>query len=407
MAVVSALRWAVMAPAFVLGLSTLFRPVHPSFGGMAQLAFLVAILVSVITSQDTYLSTVIFARILCPFALARSASLLNTPQKHKLVNAIVWTISFFVISSALVSGIHNDIFYPGGVSEVAGARIRLSGMTFHPNVLGYCAAFIICVSLFKVIFEKYEIVFRLFWLGLLAVALTVLHMTDSRTGVLATVVGVTVLLSMRYFAKAYRSGGIVPVILALVTGLALLSPLALALGYLSAGDAAAKYEGSNLARLTLWNTGWDFFMTYPVTGRGLGTTVDVTVAAGKGETGLPYFHSVLINYMATCGVIGAASVLWMIFETLYRVITFSNPFLISDPRFQRQEDILLFCKAAMVVTLVFAITEGALQGIYPTYLLFALSIGLLPRIATQPTTGGVGRVRPPIASPPTQRRASA
>lgn len=393
-AVLSALRWLVMVPAFILAFGGFSRL---NFSNLSQIVFLFAIFASVVAAPDVYWALICWVRVLCPFAIACSVLALKEDGRKYLYKGILFTFICFLIISFLGSFTHYATFYQGGSQDIDDSRLRLTGFTFHPNILGYISAVLICFGTMKLLVIKNTSGEKLFWSGVIVVSAYVLYEADSRTGMLSAFLGLGVLFLKKYLLDGARNdtlGFAISVVLVLATMAALVSPLLTALGIFSFHDDTARYELSTLARINLWNIGWSDFLQYPVAGIGLGTTITSQTTARFIETDLPYFHSVLINYLATTGVIGSLGVLMMIFVTEIKVFMARNSFPIGSAEFAQNEEQLQFCVTSMVVTLVFSITEGALQGIYPTFLMFFLSTVLLPNAGREKLVSRRAQINP-------------
>jgi O-antigen ligase len=373
----SAARWLIVAPAILLGVMAMFKP---AFGVVGQVIFIVTITISVFTSHDPYSSLVLWARIMCPFGIVRGCALLNDDERYSLVKWLLGTLAFFVVISAFSGLTHVATFYQGADSNIEGARFRLTGLTFHPNMLGYCAAILLCFGLIKVFAQDASRKERIFWVAMMIVSTSDLIRADSRTGQLAAAIGIVGLVFKKYFGGLIPSksaGVLISYLILVITLLALLAPLAVALDVVPTSIGTDRSQVSVLSRLALWATGWDYFLKYPIFGIGLGTKITIAITSTFKEQDLPYFHSALINSMATCGTIGAIGLIYLIFETEFVTLNHANPYVGGTREYRRENDIIYFAVTSMVVTLVFSITEGALQGYHPSYLFFFLATALL------------------------------
>ncbi|MCK1606584.1 O-antigen ligase family protein [Bradyrhizobium sp. 166] len=376
---VPALRWAIIV---LMCLVTPFISTHAVRRGWSIAWFVGMLGLTMVLNGALDVSFPIFARILSAGILAIFAATLPISQRAKLAQILLWAIAAVVAGSVLL------IFVaPERAFRVIGIeRERLYGLTPHPAVIGYLASLVATVFCSTALFTKRKTMPRLRDGAIAVVGVIAVVLADSRTGEIALVLalvgefGIMLLISWGAVSRSIALPWFLFVI-AIVVSTTL--PIAVASGVLPVLVHEDQYSGSTSSRLQIWKLGLSDFDSNMAIGNGLGTTFatdEIIADKGSGDKSLLfYYHSVLINYLAKSGIIGVLGLIAILFCAPYACLACARR--VARQRSASRDDVTLlhFTVTACIVTVVFASTEAALQNLYPSFLIFFLSITLPER----------------------------
>ncbi len=340
------------------------------------IAFVGAIGLTIPFSGALESSFPIFARILGAGVLAIFVGTLPFSQRIRVVRTLLFVIAALVICSLLLSFISPERAY-----RAMGIRPRLYGLTPHPAILSYLASLVATVFTSTALFTKARKMSRLRD-GLLAVlSAVVIVMADSRTGEIALPAALLCQMAAFRLVKSrvlLRSIRLPWLTFAGAMVVCASLPIAVATRAIPVSIEENQYAGSTQSRLAIWSLGLSDFEDNVIVGNGLGTAFIVD-DPNADKNFLLYYHSVLINYLAKTGLIGAAGFVVLLLSACYACLAYAQR-IARQRSFGESEMILLsFIVAACSVTVAFATVEAALQNIYPSFLIFFLSITLPSR----------------------------
>lgn len=378
---IPSLRWAL---AILMVCSIIGASLRGVRCGLPILLFIFAVSFTIVLNHSAGLSVPIWARVFGAGVFAIFAGSLGMPSRLKLLRGVRRSCLAVVIGS-LAYG----LAAPGSAFHLIGLdRNRLYGLTSHPAILGYFGALVTCWYLDSAFRTGRRRSLRALDLALAGSGLAVTVLADSRTAQLAIAVTIaSMILMARLIRKRLlrRSITLAWVIGSLLTLAALAYPIALATNTLSAPETDRRYELSTMGRISIWSQGIGDFEKSPVTGTGIGTRF-WTYESRKLDDELFYFHSALINYLAQSGLIGTVPFIIMLLSAPYALLKCArrSALLYKFRAYSGFNDQLLaFSLTAFVVTITFATTEAALQNLYPSFLIFFLSIVLPNRAPLQ------------------------
>jgi len=353
-------RWTLLAPAII---------------------FLCIVTFPIPFAPNAVDSLPILIRIYSALLIAFAASALSDWRKAKLIRLIMTTMSLFVFLSLIVGKLGLPAAFSG--SDVLGtSRYRLTGLTWHPNVLGYISSLTMAWSVIRIA-GKNESGMSKFWLLSVTIAsMAAIVLADSRTAEIAVVLGVLAAFLRPFVARAGSTPlGRLLVIwsVIVITVLAYLSPIGAAFSMFGGNSSNSAYELSNLIRLSLWKSGIHQFYDHPAFGNGLGSLITAG-AMRYDQDDLRYYHSALINYLAKDGVLGGVGFLVLIIGSELRFLSALRVAALAKGGESRATSTLLdFSIVTIVVSVPFSAVEGCLQGVYPSFLLLFCAMSMLPQ----------------------------
>jgi len=187
------------------------------------------------------------------------------------------------------SSMSRDYFHVGG---------QLSGLTPHPNALGPLAAT-------ALVLELAPLGRRRLWLVHVAAAFTVLMLAQSRTALIAAVLGLMFLRSTHRSIRPMRW---------IAAGVAMVGTGALLLSPPLAGLMTQAFTGGDLqtlnGRTAVWRYAYNQFLADPIVGFGpnLFDTNGPEAAAGAFPTWAGQAHNQILQTLGETGVIGMVAV---------------------------------------------------------------------------------------------------
>ncbi|NBC37653.1 hypothetical protein GTZ99_13945 [Novosphingobium sp. FSY-8] len=286
-------------------------------------------------------------------------------EKINFVHVLMSAFGAVTLAS-LITGLLNVGDAYVGSESAADGRYRLQGITWHPGILGYAA----CMSAVWNLTELRSSLngtFKRFWaLCMIGVSITCLYMSDSRTGYIAIVLAALMLYLSKYFEiwarhhyEQYILKFVIPALI--VVGYSI--PIYVALVNFS---ELTVTDGTSALRTQAWIWGIRQFVDHPLMGAGMGAYASVRIGAYTED--LMYLHSAMINHIAHGGVMGLSAFLFLqysLYKSVFLRAASSNygsfSYRICSDR------IYSFKIIAFVVTLVYSVTEGALQGVYTSF----------------------------------------
>ncbi|MBV9064605.1 MAG: O-antigen ligase family protein [Methylobacteriaceae bacterium] len=292
-----------------------------------------------------------------------------------------WITGAFAISVCLLSLGHLDLSAQRAATGLAAVgRFRGTGITTHPNNFGFIAIIGSSFSLSLVLNGRRPTLVELAAIfSSLSVAVVCLYASDSRT---AWITGIIVSLLFAWsLALPARFRTIIgfgpgwrPAML-LLTIFALCTPLMLTLlgsdGH--SFSTTESYAESDAARLTLWRNALIGFEAHPMTGVGLGLTLQETYnPLLKAYNIAPYAHNAVLNMMRISGLPG------LLFLSV--VVAQSVALMLPDPKrydFRMPVQLWFFFASSIIATLVSSVIEGGLQNNYGVDCFIAIALGAL------------------------------
>lgn len=295
--------------------------------------------------------------------MAASLTILLT-QRQILYGLLVGLIIFLGLSLMLY-------FILGwGMADMEGGTVRrLAGIAGSPNSLGRAASLTILVIAVLCISHRVSI-FKLHCLIPLVMAVMCLFMSDSRTPVLASLVGFV----MYCFRKRLWLGASL---------LVLLYPLAFIVLNVDIrwNDLAVVFSRTGRAselltftgRTEIWHAVWEAFLKKPFLGYGFGSTKVLIPEIYSNYWGftVTQAHNFLLQVLVTTGLIGAG----LIFMLCYRQIAA----YIRNPQ--------IFSTVVFFFMLAYGITEAGPSSPAPNTLLFFWALGICWSHAKQDIEG--------------------
>lgn len=369
------IRWAL---AIGMSLTVTLTKVRVWLRGIAIIVFVVTLALSLAVDPNASASFPIFARIASAAALALFAGSLPSERRLTVIHAILGTSAALVLGSVIFGVVSPSMAY----KLIGSDRLRLYGVTPHPGTLGYLSALaggaFLVLGLLPGTKRKGSRRLRDILFGVAGVV--ALIWADSRTGQIAVIMSVVVSAFMFLLVRtsALRISLVGPwLMFAGATIIAVSIPILIASGSVDVeASSTGTYAGSTMGRIEIWQAGLQEFWRNPYLGAGLASTFRTSTMAINADP-LFYFHSVLINYLAKAGVLGGVSTLMLLVVVPWNLLLAARRVTVSTKDVLASWQILQFATVGFVVTLVFSVTEAALQNIYPTFLIFFIS-ALLP-----------------------------
>lgn len=175
--------------------------------------------------------------------------------------------------------------------------ILLGEDTINPNVMaGYLALLLPCVfAPLTFRWSKLDYIQRALYVLIMLLMVPVLILTQSRTGILAAVVGITAVSVLRSIRNRYVPAMLITVCLLIGAFLA----------QMVSGESIAK-------RLEVWSRGWYMIQDFAITGIGMGSFPHMTEQLYPlilQET-LPHSHNLFLQIAVDLGIPGFAA--WML-----------------------------------------------------------------------------------------------
>ena len=275
----------------------------------------------------------------------------TTSRLQQLLNVVLWSI--IIVAALSVLQFHEIINLPTVETLTEGAskgeaelvRLRGAGMFHDPNDFCVLLAFAVQLGLYRLL-DKGGSSMRLLWLGPLALLLTAIVLTRSRGGLLALLVGLAVVLVMRY---GKRVG------LALV----LLIPVALlALGGSRQTDFSTS-SGTAQERVQVWADALMKLRSSPLFGIGRNQfTKDSRLVA----------HNSYLHCFAELGILGGGCFVGGIFLTLRHFYRRRDLQTVRDPEMRRLLPYLggastTYCVGMMSLTLLYLVSTGMILAL--------------------------------------------
>lgn len=375
--IVPPIRWAIIVS---MCLATPFVSMRGIRRGWSIAFFLGAIGFTVLCNGAFESSFPIYARILGAGVLAIFAGTLALSDREKIARFILVASVAIVIGSILLA-----VIAPDRAFRLIGLeRERLYGLTPHPGIMGYFASLVATAFGASALFSTRRTMHRLRDGIIAGLGVIVVFLADSRTGELAFGLSLLCQFGMTRLVKSgwLRRSIVVPYIF--FAGAILAStilPIAIAADAIPISVREDQYSGSTAGRIAIWKLGLSDFESNMIVGNGLGTTF-ATEDLSADKSLLFYYHSVLINYLAKSGFLGAIGLVAVLLSAPY--VCLSAARRVARQRSVSRDDLSLlqFAVAACTVTVAFASVEAALQNLYPSFLMFFLSITLPSRAPT-------------------------
>ncbi|EIZ79789.1 hypothetical protein WSK_1614 [Novosphingobium sp. Rr 2-17] len=358
--------------------------------------FVIVLGATLLLDQERSEAFPIYLRIVSTVTVAILVGSMTLDKRVRAARSALFASAAIVLSSELFGVVAPSLAY----KLIGLDRPRLYGVTTHPGILGYLAAFVSVFYISKSILGRGSYSRkerrRSFFVGItVGVALL---MADSRTGQIAVAVGLGVAIFLIFVLRVpWVLRNLAPAWLALATIslLAVSFPVWIASGAyeLSNVSKGDRYSGSTLGRIEIWQGGIREFERNKSTGAGLASTFR-TSDMSEAQEPLFYYHSVLINYLAKAGILGGAAVILIYLGISWSVMSAARQFsyfrlnMQSSPSDANKDDheiaqnlltLLLYANAGWAVTLVYSVTEAALQNMYPSFLIFFTALTLTTR----------------------------
>lgn len=393
-------RWIVVV---LMCLTIGITPITSFFRLWPIFLFILCVGLSVVFNGSIDESLPIYIRIFSAAVLAAFASSIDETQHARILKGTLIAAAGIVAGSAVFSFIS-----PDQAHKLIGLdRDRLYGLTPHPGVLGYLAAIVSASTLLQALSSKRGIKRRVALITVFGLALYAMWATDSRTSGIAASVALGAIIAVklfRYFGLAERSVLIPYIVVSSTVVGATVSPVYIAQFPIELSAIDQKYASSTIGRMIIWQRGLSDFQENPIMGNGLGSHFLVETTSTDAAD-LFYYHSVLINYLAKTGLVGSTALIIMLLSAPYNSIQaafrdwlstkqintnkHSNRHPLEDASISTGETankdpnerrlMIDQCLIYIIVTIVFASTEAALQNLYPSFLLFFLAYGFMAR----------------------------
>lgn len=254
-----------------------------------------------------------------------------------------------------------------GFSRLAGTTSKVGG---SPNGLASVVAITFPFIFFLFKYYKSKL-FRLFLLICLPLSMVVLILTGSRSGLLATIVAVTICLLR---GRVLFKGAVIMSIIAILAW-AYMGNLHKE-RYLSMVDSSAKGRESAVGRIQHINRALDMFLERPFTGYGLGTYGEANYNIN--DEGL-VSHNIYTEVLVELGIVGFlifSMFLISIFKNIYKIKRY---YLMTSDNKHYQLNVANILEAVLITQLAFSFFAGGLFS-YFWYLIGGLSVVTL-RIA--------------------------
>lgn len=372
--IVPPIRWVIIVS---MCLATPFVSMRGISRGWSIVFFLGTLGFTVLCNGAFESSFPIYARILGAGVLALFAGTLALSDRVKIARFILIASAGIVIGSVVLA-----VVAPDRAFRLIGLeRERLYGLTPHPGIMGYFASLVATVFGSSALFSKRSTMLRLrdgIIAGLGAVAV---FLADSRTGEIALGLSLLCQFGMTRLVKSgwLRRSIVLPwVLFASFILASTILPIAVATDAIPISVREDQYSGSTSGRIAIWRLGLSDFENNMVVGNGLGTTF-ATEDLSADKNLLFYYHSVLINYLAKSGIVGAIGLVTLLLSAPFVCLAAARRVARQRSSIRDELSLLRFALAACTVTVAFASVEAALQNLYPSFLMYFLCIALPSR----------------------------
>ncbi len=248
-------------------------------------------------------------------------------------------------------------------SRLAGSTSNVGG---SPNGLASVVAVTFPVIFF--LYKQYNSkIFRLFLIVSMPLSMTVLVLTGSRSGLLATIVAVTICFAKR---KVLFKGAIIMFLIAMA-GWAVMDDM-YKQRYLSIVDSSAQGRESAVGRIQHIDGAFELFLERPLLGYGLGTYGEANWnVRGEGLVSHNMYTEVLVE-LGIFGFLMFSMFLISIFKNIYKIKK------LYQSTFQNRDYLLTvthILEATIITQLAFSFFAGGLSY-YFWYLIGGLSVSV-------------------------------
>ncbi len=379
-------------------------------------AFVLSLALSVPFSDDVQRSAVEVARVVSIFLLFIVVGRMSDTDRYHTL-ALLFVAFIVILAGSLVGALlRRPEAYMGGLSAEHARFIRLKGVTGHANALAYAAVMAIGGALwrFGLSVRKRRVVPAV--VVVVGASIYGLIASDCRTGEIAAILVLAAGLAMPWLERISASAPSRRAFKAVATLAVLAVFLApVAYGFLHPNltawktDRAGSFRVSTIvSREYLWRQMPASFLDRPLTGTGFFSDRLMEIGYSKARglytaRHMPYFHSLLVNCLATAGSVGFVAGLWMLLSGVWTSIDRLSEQ--SAPATSR----LTFAnvRAAVLILLgayPFAAVDSALQGgAYETFVMWFVAMAILyvpMRGRLSPASADtVGSIVPAGASP--------
>ncbi len=305
---------------------------------------------SALDTTITYLKVVVYFLLFC--------GLVTTPSRLRhILNVVLWSV--VIVAGATVLQYHGVISFPTiDVSRELGQKkftgesgdiLRLvgTGIFQDPNDMCVLLATAVLLGLYRLADQAWSL-FRFLWLAPLALLIYAILLTHSRGGFLALLVGVSVLLVMRFGKRV----GIVMVLL-LIPGIFL--------GLSGTRQATfSTGSGTGHSRIELWSTGLLVMRQTPIFGVGVG---EYAVYAGQ------VAHNSYLHAFVETGLLGGLFFLGACFLTMLHFYRLRRDSLVlRDPTMRQLVPYLAgvcatYCTGMMTLSLTYLVPTAMILAI--------------------------------------------
>jgi O-antigen ligase len=367
--------------------------------------FVAAVGLSLPLSVTVSKSIVEYVRVLSFFLLFLSVSSMNALGKFAVIRAVMLVCVAITLISAVLGAAHVPFAFIGGDDLGAIDHPRLIGLTPHPAIIGLAATISIAFAAWLPMLRRGRASTYVASAVIIAAALFCLVKADSRTGIIAAVLTLGCGVSMPWLEKlaAIRNLRAIVIFFAAVFAAAMfLAPVYIAVsGQLQFGDTArvdtagaATRTASLDERVELWKSMPDVLADHPFTGTGFASGAlrvpryNPILKRMELEQ-LPYYHSFFVNCLGTTGYIGFLAGFWIIISGAMSAAARLSE---QTQLLARNDNLSVVNTRAAVLMLMatypFGAIEGALQGMYGSYIIWFVALAtLFPAFA-------IGKMRP-------------
>ena len=372
--ILAPIRWIIVV---LMCLAVPFISSQGVARGWSIILFVSVLALTIFLNGTIQVSFPIFARILGAAVLAIFAGALSFSERVKVVRSVLVVSVAIVLGSLLLSVIAPERAFQSSGFD----RPRLYGLTFHPAIVGYFASLVATVFGSAALFTRQKASRRLRDGGLLLFGVVAILLADSRTGEVALPLSLfcEFVIFRLLYSRALRRSIVFPwLVFASAIVIFISLPILVASRVIPVSIGEDQYSASTQARVAIWELGISDFENNMMLGNGIGTKF-IADNPNADKDLLLYYHSVLINYLAKAGIVGGLGILALLLAAPYACLSFARR-IVQQKCLNEDDAILLrFAVGSCVVTVAFATIEAALQNIYPTFLIFFLSITLPSR----------------------------
>jgi O-antigen ligase len=314
-------------------------------------------------------------------------------ERFTTIRVLLGMCVFVAVGSVVMAILKRPEAYPlGDMSDEFGPS-RLIGMAWHPGILGYSCAIALAAAMWWPTISRRKFLTTGISIVVAGASLYCLFVADSRTGEVAALLTIAtgfVMPWLERFCATKVPRRFLKVVATLAVLAMFLTPVLF--GFLSGGQLTTttysdKGQSVRTAsvdeREKIWRDMPVAFASNPVTGTGFGA--DGPLVRGYNPTvgyvtdkRLPFYHSLLVNCLATSGAIGFLAGLWLLLSGALSAVD-----RLSEVNIERAKvDPLGIAnvRAAVLIlmaTYPFAAAEGALQGDYTSYVVGLIALATL------------------------------